>query len=402
MRALYFDTVAGISGDMTVGALLALGLPFEHLQEQLRPLGVSGFEVRATPRLVNGISAIKFDVDVHDHETHSHHGAQHSHGHTHRPFRDIRALLERSDLDAAVKQTALAIFSKLAEAEGTVHAMPPDDVEFHEVGAVDSIVDVVGTAIGFHFFNIERAYVSVLPLGTGIVRSQHGLIPVPGPATTELLRGFSTRMEGEGELVTPTGAAIVAALATAEALPPLRITAVGYGAGQRTFSDRPNVLRLVLGETDATSGRETLLVLQTNIDDYNPELYDYVCERLFEAGARDVWLAPVQMKKNRPGVVLSVLCEESGRDRLAAIVLSETSAIGVRYHAVERIILPRQTREVQTAYGAVRVKVATGPDGHVNVAPEYEDCKRIARERGVPIKLVYQAAIAAALQPATG
>ncbi|HVM95224.1 MAG TPA: nickel pincer cofactor biosynthesis protein LarC [Candidatus Acidoferrales bacterium] len=390
MRVLYFDTIAGISGDMTVGALLSLGLPFEYLQEELRRLGVDGFQVRSTSRLINGINAVKFDVDVDDH-THHHH-----HDHVHRPFRSIRSLLERGSLDDSVRQTALAIFGKLAEAEGKVHDMPPDDVEFHEVGAVDSIVDVVGAAIGFHFFKVERAYVSPLPLGSGIVRSQHGLIPVPGPATAELLRGFTTRVEGEGELVTPTGAAIVAALAMPAATPSMSITAIGYGAGTKTFADRPNLLRLVLGESHAEMEPETVVELQTNIDDYNPELYDYVLERLYEAGARDVWLTPVHMKKNRPGVVLSLLCDHAARDRLAAIILNETSAIGVRHRVVERIVLPREIREVQTAYGAVRVKIAKTPDGSVNLAPEYDDCKRLARECGVPIKLVYQAALAAA------
>ncbi|MBI3785582.1 MAG: nickel pincer cofactor biosynthesis protein LarC [Deltaproteobacteria bacterium] len=395
MRILYFDTVSGISGDMTVGALLSLGLPFDHLQDALQRLGIGGFAVRSSQRSINGIDAVKFDVDVHDDAAHHHHGAA-PHGHTHRTFRTIREMIQRSSLDDAVRHTALSIFTKLAEAEGKVHGMAPDDVEFHEVGAIDSIVDVVSAAIGFHFFGVERAYVSVLPLGSGIVRSQHGLIPVPGPATAELLRGFTTRMEGEGELVTPTGAAIVAALTTPDGVPPLRITAVGYGAGQKTFADRPNVLRLVVGETEATSERERVVEIHTNIDDYNPELYDHVFDRLYEAGAREVWLTPVHMKKNRPGVLLSLLCDLGQRDRLAAIILNETSAIGVRYHDVERIVLPRETREVQTPYGTLRVKVARTAEGNLNLAPEYDDCKRLARERGVPIKLVYQAALVAA------
>jgi uncharacterized protein (TIGR00299 family) protein len=250
------------------------------------------------------------------------------------------------------------------------------------------------TALG-----IEATSVSPLPLGSGLVQSQHGPLPVPAPATVELLRGFATRPgDGEGELVTPTGAAIVAAVAAPGPAPDLRIDAIGYGAGARTLKDRPNLLRLLLGERVVARLHDDLLVIETNIDDLNPEFYEHVMDRLFGAGARDVYLTPVHMKKNRPGVILSVLCTDSDRDRLSAIVLSETSAIGVRYYPVRRRILERDTRQVSTPYGPVRVKVAHAPDGRENLAPEYEDCKRAATEKGVPLKLVYQAALAAALQ----
>jgi len=392
MKVLYFDAIAGASGDMTVGALLALGVSLEHLEAELRRMPLAGWTVTATRRHVYGIEATKFDVHV------ASHGAA-GHGHVHRAFRDIRAMIDASDLAGAVKQRALAIFAKLAQAEGHVHGVAPDDVEFHEVGAVDSIIDIVGAAIGITTLGVEQCYVSPLPLGSGIVQSQHGPLPVPGPATLELLRGFPTRLnDGEGELVTPTGAAIVATLATPDVVPPLRVEAVGYGAGQRSLKDRPNVLRLVLGETAAAAEQDEIVVIETNIDDYNPELYEYVMERLLGAGARDVYLTPVQMKKNRPGTVLSVLCQASDREQLSAIILSETSAIGVRFHSAQRLILPRETREVSTPYGTVRVKVAVDRDGHENLAPEYEDCKRAARERQIPIKLVYQAAVAAAVR----
>ena len=385
MKVLYVDAFAGISGDMTVGALLALGVPLARLRAELERLPIGGYTIASEPRQVQGISAIKFHVHTS------------SHGHSHRAFRGIRDLLTSSPLEARIISCALAIFTKLAEAEGRVHGVPPDDVEFHEVGAVDSIVDIVGTAIGITELGIERTYVSPLPLGSGIVPSQHGPLPVPGPATVELLRGFITRLgDGEGELVTPTGAAIVASLATPESPPHVRVLGVGYGAGQRTLADRPNVLLLVLGESVAMSGHDELQVIETNIDDYNPEFYEYVIERLFAAGARDVYLAPVHMKKNRPGIVLSVLCAESERERLSGIILSETSAIGVRFYPVRRLVLPRHSREITTAYGVVRVKIAISPDGRENVAPEYEDCKRLATERSVPIKLVYQAALAGA------
>ena len=385
MRVLYFDAFAGNSGDMTVGAFLSLGLSLDRLREELRKLPLSGYHITADTRHVNGIGATQFTVHVD------------SHRHDHRPFRDIRDSLQGSTLDATVKRHALAIFTTLAEAEGRVHGVAPDDVEFHEVGAIDSIVDIVGTAIGMTALGVERAYASVLPLGSGVVPSQHGPLPVPGPATVELLRGFPTRLgDGAGELMTPTGAAIIATLAQPGSMPDMRIDAVGYGAGQRTLKDRPNLLRLVLGESHGPAGHDELVVIETNIDDYNPELYAYVVERLFESGARDVYLTAVQMKKNRPGTLLTVLCSAPDRERLSAVILSETSAIGVRHHPVQRSVLPRMVREVSTAYGIVRVKVAISPDGHENLAPEYEDCKHLARERQVPIKIVYQAALVAA------
>jgi len=399
VRTLYIDALSGISGDMTVGALLALGLPLEHLRAELARLDLHGFRVSAEPRTVNGISATKFDVHVEAGTGDRHHAHGHTHAHAHRSFRDIRGLIERSALAAAVKLTALRIFTLLAEAEGRVHARPAEEVTFHEVGAVDSIVDIVGTAIGVAQLGVQSAYVGALPAGSGIVQSQHGALPVPAPATVELLRGFDLRLgDGAGELVTPTGAAIVAALAQpAKHLRQLRVTAVGYGAGTRPLEDRPNLLRLVLGDTDTGCERDEVAVIETNIDDGNPEFFEFVMERLFAAGARDVFLAPIQMKKNRPATLLSVLCEPSERDRLASIILSETSAIGVRFHTAERLKLPRQVITVKTEFGEVRVKVASAPEGREQLAPEYDDCARIARAASVPIKVVYQAALAAAV-----
>jgi uncharacterized protein (TIGR00299 family) protein len=385
MKVLYLDTFAGISGDMTVGALLALGLPLDHLRQALLQLPLSGYSITATPRQVHGITATKFDVHVA------------AAGQTHRSFGDIRRMLEGSGLEPTARQRAVDIFTKLAEAEGRIHAVQPDQVEFHEIGAVDSIVDIVGTSVGMAWLGAERVYVSPLPLGSGTVQSQHGALPVPAPATLELLRGFVTwPADGESELVTPTGAAIVASLAGPEPVPPLRIQAIGYGAGQRTLKDRPNLLRAIVGESAVSTGRDDVTVIETNIDDYNPELYEYVMERLFAAGARDVYFTPVHMKKNRPAILLSVICSASERDRLAGIILSETSAIGLRFYAAQRVVLPRETREVTTRYGTMRVKVARSADGHENIAPEYEDCKKLAQRNNVPIKLVYQAALAAA------
>lgn len=404
MRALYFDAFAGVSGDMTVGALLALGVDLEHLRGELSALPVHGYVLRSTPRLVNAVSAVKFDVDLDEHE-HAHgHGHQHRHAgahghvHDHRAYGDIRRMIEGSALGAAVRERALAIFARLAEAEGKVHGVAAEAVTFHEVGAVDSIVDIVGTAIGMEALGVERVYTSALPLGSGLTRSQHGVIPVPGPATAELLRGFPVRVgDGASELITPTGAAIVAALVDpAEPVPALRIEAVGYGAGSRTLADRPNLLRLLLARIDAPAATDEVIEIAATIDDANPEIYAHALEAVFAAGARDAWLVPAFMKKHRPGVVLTALADLGARDAVAAAILRETTAIGLRFHPVRRTVLPRQVISVETAYGAVRVKIAVAPDGTRNLAPEYEDCRRVATERGVALKLVYQAAIAAA------
>jgi uncharacterized protein (TIGR00299 family) protein len=389
-RILYFDAFSGVSGDMTVGALLSLGVDLARLQAELSALPVGGYRLRAGRREVNGIGACKFDVDVD-----APHGER---GHAHRAFPVIRAMVEESAIRPAVRDRALAIFTRLAEAEARVHGVSLDDVHLHEVGAVDSIVDVVGTAVGLAELGVGRVFVSPLPLGSGSVNSAHGVIPVPAPATVELLRGFEVRLgDGAGELVTPTGAAIVAALAQpGRRPPPMRIEAVGYGAGTRSLPDRANLLRLVLGSPAAALATGEMVVIESNVDDANPEIYDYAMEQLFAAGARDVWLTPILMKKNRPAILVRVLADPADRDLLAGVLLRETPAIGVRFTAVERVALPREQVTVETEYGSVRVKKAAAPDGSANLAPEYEDCKHLARECGVPLKHVYQAALAAA------
>ena len=381
MKSAYVDAFSGISGDMMVGALLHLGVSLETLRAELSKLPLSGYHLHQTGRALSGIQALKFHVEVHDplHE---------------RSFRAIARMIRASTLNPPVKETALRIFTVLAEAEGRVHGVAPDAVHFHEVGAIDSIVDIVGTAVGLQSLGIERVYVSPLPMGKGLVPSRHGVLPIPGPATVELLKGWPVRLEdGGAEMVTPTGAAIVAAVGHRGALPHMQVSAVGYGAGERTLPDRPNLLRIMLGETGEDTRDEQLLVLETNIDDLNPELYDYVMERLFAAGARDVVLAPIQMKKNRPGILLWVLCDPGEREQLSGVIFAETSTLGIRSYPVTRTALRRETKEVTTVYGTVRVKVAYTPDGRVHRAPEYEDCKRIARERAVPLKLVYEAAL---------
>jgi uncharacterized protein (TIGR00299 family) protein len=384
MKIAYLDAFSGLSGDMTVGALLHLGVSLEAMQAELEKLPLSGYRLQQNERTLSGIRAIKFDVEV-------------SARLEERSFQALAHMLRTSELLPQVREMALRMFTVLAEAEGRVHGIAPEAVHFHEVGAVDSIIDIVGTAFGLAALSIDRVYVSPLPMGTGLVPSRHGVLPIPAPATVELLKGRPVRVEdGSAEMVTPTGAAIVAAVAHPGPVPPFQLAAVGYGAGDRTLPDRPNLLRILLGTTVEIPGEESLVVLETNIDDLNPELYDYVMERLFEAGARDVFLMPVQMKKNRPGILLWVLTDEAHRAQLSAVVFAETSTLGIRVYPVARLALRRERKIVDTSYGSVAVKVAYSPEGHVNVAPEYEDCKRVAREKKVPLKTVYDMAIRAA------
>jgi uncharacterized protein (TIGR00299 family) protein len=383
MTIAYFDAFSGISGDMTVGALLHLGVALEDLQKELAKLPLSGYRISQEVRFQNGIRATKFAVAV-------------SEPLGERSFRAITQMLRESTLIPQVKETALRIFTVLAEAEGRVHGILPGAVHFHEVGAVDSIVDVVGAAFGLHALGVEKIYASPLPMGKGLVPSRHGVLPIPAPATVELMKGLRVRLEdGAAEMVTPTGAAIVAAVAQQGPIPQMQLKAIGYGSGERTLPDRPNLLRVLLATLVETPREEQLLVLETNIDDLNPELYEHVMERLFAAGARDVGFLPLQMKKNRPGVMLWVLGEIPDRERLSAIIFAETSTIGIRSHLVSRVALRRESKEVNTLYGVVRVKLSHTPDGRLHAAPEYEDCKRLAQEKNLPLKVVYEEALLA-------
>lgn len=383
-RIAYFDAFSGISGDMTVGAFLHLGVSLEALQAELDTLALTGYTLGEAVKEHSGIQAVKFQVDVHEPQGE-------------RSFRAIAELIRDSGLTPRVKELALQIFTVLAEAEGQVHGVAAADVHFHEVGAVDSIVDIVGTAFCLHTLGVEHVYVSPLPLGSGVVPSRHGILPVPGPATIELLKGFPVRFaDGEAELVTPTGAAIIAALAQPTVVPAMQVEAVGYGAGTRTLADRPNVLRIAVGQTQDALRADQLLILETNIDDLNPEFYEYVIERLMEAGARDVYLCPIHMKKNRPGILLWVLCEHASRERLSGLLFAETSTLGIRSYPVDRVALRRERKDVETPYGTIGIKLAYQPDGRLQLAPEYEECKRVAREKKVPLKVVYEAALQAA------
>jgi len=403
MRVAYFDAFSGVSGDMTIGAFLDLGMPLSVLEEGLAPLGLEGVTLDVGHRVRSGIRATKFSVrapELDEHDGHHHHHDHHDHAH--RSYRDIRALLAKSAITPSVRERAEKIFHVLAVAEARIHAMPIDDVGFHEVGAVDAIVDIVGTSICLEHFAVERMHAAPLPLGSGMTRSQHGVIPVPAPATVEILRGFSARFEdGAAELVTPTGAAIIAALARPEPPPTLAPIATGWGAGDREMPDRPNLLRVILADTvdvapsafvapDGELESDEMVVLEANVDDMNPELFEPALEALFDAGARDVSISPMTMKRGRPGTLVRVIGEPARRETLGRILLRETSTIGVRTYPVSRMMLPRQTRSVATRFGSIAVKVVRVPGAGERVTPEYRDCHRAAREHGVPVATVYE------------
>ena len=393
MKTAYLDAFSGLSGDMLVGAMLDCGASFAELERAVVSLKLSGYRLGQGRRVLSGISAVKFDVEVSEKQPERHLG-------------EITAMIDgAAALSQTVKQRARAIFEVLAEAEAKIHDTTPDHVHFHEVGAVDSIVDVVGTAWALENLNIADVIVSPLPAGTGFARSQHGVIPVPAPATAELLAGFPVRLgDGAAEMVTPTGAAVLKALARPAPLPlAFDIERIGYGAGTRTLEDRPNVLRVMIGQVQSGFDSDEMIEISANIDDLNPQVYDHVMERLFAAGARDVTLTPTVMKKGRPAVVLGVIGEVHHRDALAKIIFAETSTIGLRFHPIARLKLHREMREIDTRYGKIRIKVSrahhdshAGGQGASNFSPEYDDCRRAAVAHGVALRIVMEEAREAA------
>lgn len=383
MKTLYFDCFAGASGDMILGALVGVGVDPQALREKLSLLDVSGYEIEFGTALRSGLSA----TQVHVRTAHEHH---------HRHLGDILKIIYSSRLSDGVKDRAARIFSKLAEAEARVHNEPIERIHFHEVGALDAIVDIVGAAIGFELLGVERFVCSPLHVGSGTVKMAHGVFPVPPPAVAELLKDvpvYSTAIAGE--LVTPTGAAIIKTVCeTYGPLPKMSIEQTGYGAGTREYENFPNALRLMLGHDESGAGetRERLLVIETNIDDMSPQLYGHVMERAFEAGALDCYLMPVQMKKNRPGVLLSILCRPAEQDALTELLFLETTTLGVRCYEVERRSLERENVRVETPFGAIDVKVARMNGRVVNVKPEYEQCREAALRTGEALSLVERAA----------
>lgn len=384
MRVIYIDAFSGASGDMILGALLDLGVPLEEIEQALKklPLGQWGFKVTKESR--HHIHGTRVQVEV-PHQAHEH-----------RTYAHIRAMLMASALAQGVKEKSIRIFHHLAKAEAHIHQMDPEQVTFHEVGAVDSIVDIVGAMVGLELLQPEKVAVSALPLGRGLVHGHHGALPVPAPATLELLRDVPVYGgDEEAELVTPTGAAILKEVAQEfGAMPPMRPQKVGYGVGSRDLPRRPNLLRMILGESEALGLREDW-VLEANIDDMNPEFVEYLMDRLLEAGALDVGWCPMVMKRGRPGGLLKVLVESRSREPVSEVILRESTSIGLRAYAVKRLCLERRYEEVETPWGKVRVKVCSWGGKVLNALPEYQDCREIAQKSKVPLKEVYSRALAA-------
>ncbi len=391
MRVAWFDCFSGVSGNMTLGALIALGVPARIIEEAGRRVAPGEFTLEVTDVRRGPIGATHVEVKAGGHA--AHHGP-----HGHRTFGEIRARIEGAALEPVVKETSLRIFRRLAEAEAKVHRTDVEAVAFHEVGAVDAIVDVLGTAAGLAHLGVARVVCSALPLGSGSVDSDHGPLPLPSPATAELLSGAPVYgVSDRFEFVTPTGAAIVTSLASSFGnLPPMRVIGVGHGAGDDRARGLPNVLRLWLGETEEPFDADSVCVLETHIDDLNPEVTGWLADRLAAEGALDVSLAPIQMKKGRPGTALRVIAREEDRERLARVIFRESSATGLRVTRAERMLLERRVEAVETAYGPVGVKIASGGEEILGLHPEYEDCRRAAEARGVPLREVMEAAMTAA------
>ncbi|MDQ3646571.1 MAG: nickel pincer cofactor biosynthesis protein LarC [Actinomycetota bacterium] len=382
MRVLYFDCVSGAAGDMILGALIDAGAPLEEVRSTLDLLGLDGWELHAEAVTRGGISATKAHVLIAEDKTS-------------RTFPEIERILSRADLPERVATRSLEAFLRLAHAEGKVHGRPFDEVHFHEVGAVDALIDIVGAFAALELLTVDRITTSAIPLGSGHVNTAHGVMPVPAPAVVELLAGAAVRGGGEGELVTPTGAAILAvATDSFGPMPPMRLQMNGCGAGSRDL-DAPNVLRVLIGEAlpSAAGGG---LVIETNIDDMSPELLPHVLDTLLTAGAQDAWITPIQMKKGRWGVTLSVLTSDAERDRIADLIYRETTTLGMRFIPVSKDALEREWVEVTVGDLPVRVKLGIRGSEPVTVAPEYDDAMKAARATGLPLKEVYARATEAA------
>ncbi|MBN1670442.1 MAG: nickel pincer cofactor biosynthesis protein LarC [Kiritimatiellae bacterium] len=435
MKILQFDSVGGASGDMVLGALIDLGASRDRLQAQLESLGVGAFRIEAAPFSDHGLHGVQVCVRVggdppaggaaraHDHAHDHNHAHDHAHAHAHahahdtdgghghahgepahggeRDFAAIRELIRKSALTDTVQASSLRVFRRLAEAEAGVHHTTPEAVHFHEVGAVDSIVDIVGSCLALDALHVEAVVVRPLPLGSGTARCRHGVLPVPVPATVELLKGFPVVQTDEPhELVTPTGAALLSTWRSMDAVPARsRMTAVGHGFGHRALRDRPNLLRAILFESRETAPGEApdeCLVLECNVDDTVPELFGNVTEKLLKAGALDVFVTPIQMKKQRPGVLLTALCGASEREALLDLIFRGTTTFGVREYPARRTTLARDVASVDTPYGAVRVKIGRWRGRVITRSPEYDDCVALAEAKHVAVRAVYEAAAHAA------
>ena len=385
MKLAYFDCFSGISGDMTLGALLDAGCDLDHLRGELRGLQVQGWELSAEKVWKNGMAATYARVKTEDQQKH-------------RSLSEILEILKNSQLAPTVRERSAAIFQKLGEAEARVHDVPLEKIHFHEVGAVDAIIDIVGACIGFYALGIEKFVCSPLNIGGGTAKMAHGVLPVPAPATANLLQGKPTYSNGvQRELVTPTGAAIVATLCDSFGpQPAMSVSAIGYGAGTADLEGQPNVLRIMIGEAAekaVPTYDQEITVIEANLDDMNPQIYGYFQEKALAAGALDVFTTPVQMKKNRPGTLLTVLCKPADAPTLMSLIFAETTTFGVRTHTAQRRVLPRESVKVNTKFGEVRVKLSRVNGRILHVAPEYEDCRKLAEEKNVPLQRVINEAL---------
>lgn len=392
MRIAYLEPVGGLSGDMFLGALVDAGLPVDTLNDMIEKLGLDGVTAGAEPVVKTGIAGTKVSVHAHSH----HHSQAHAHGMG--PV-ELTAIVEASDLDEDVIARSVAIIWRIAEAEAKIHDSTPDQVHFCELGGLDTVVDVCGAVVGLAALGIERLYCAALPMGHGFVECAHGRLPLPAPATAELLIGAPTvAVDIEGETVTPTGAALAVTLADEFRRPPeMIVQAIGYGAGNADFAPTPNVVRLSLGESGGVSEAVEVVVIEANVDDMSPELVPHAVEAMLSVGALDAWASPIVMKKGRPAVTISALAEPDNAERIADVLLRETTSLGVRMSSWRRRCLARESVTVQTQFGAIRVKRGLMDGRAVTISPEYEDCRAAARNNGASLKEVYAAAQAAAL-----
>lgn len=394
MKIAYFDCFSGVSGDMTLGACVDAGLSIDVLKEQLALLHLHGYELSAEKVKRAGIAGTKVHViitpeDVHSRSRHAHH----HHHHSRFTFSDIRSLIEESKLHQEIKESSIKIFHRLAQAEAKVHNTTVEEVHFHEVGAVDSIVDIVGSAIAVKRLGIEKIYFSPIPTGHGYTKCEHGTFPVPPPATAELLKTHLTKhADVAKELTTPTGAAIVTALGEGlRTIPEMRVLQVGYGAGSNDNPTVPNLLRVFIGETVLTPESDEMWVVETNLDNISGEILGYTLDKLFEAGAADAYFTSIQMKKGRPGVMVSAIVSDINVAAVESVLFGQTTTFGIRKYRVIRKTLAREFQEVDSRLGKIKVKIGRCNGDIKSFSPEYEDCKKIAEEKGIPLKQVYSA-----------
>jgi uncharacterized protein (TIGR00299 family) protein len=381
-RIAYFDCFSGVSGDMILGALIDAGLDLHQLEFELRKLNIPGYTLNAEKTTRKGLSGTRFLVHAEEDQTERH-------------LKDIEEILDHSALDDDIKVSGKAIFRELANVEAKIHNSAPEKVHFHEIGGLDSIIDIIGSLLGLKLLGIETVYASRIPVGTGFVECDHGTLPLPAPASLELLKGIPIYASSmEKEIVTPTGIAILKNVAKSfGVIPEMRIQRIGYGAGSREMKI-PNLLRVWIGDSEKNQEYEEdeVILIETNIDDMNPEYFGYTSEKLFERGALDVFMTPIFMKKNRPGTLLSVLISPDTLDEMLSTIFAETTSLGIRIHRLEREKLPREIITVDTPFGCVRVKVSRVGHEIKNISPEYEDCKEIAAKQGIPLRKVYEVA----------